>query len=154
TKSYADEIGVQRELWSNSVKGELMLHDFDVDVDREVERLFKENPPRRGELCENPVTGGRIVGGEGGPDSTRVQKAEAKRALSARKHFAESGPPEAQPLPLTAQEIEQRKYLTLTKTGERDVLSYIVSRYACSLQQADWDFTKVPSFEDIAAGVL
>ena len=31
-------------------------------VDREVERLFKEHPPKYNRLCQNPVTGGNYIG--------------------------------------------------------------------------------------------
>jgi hypothetical protein len=58
-------------------------------VGREVERLFSEISARRGDLCENPVTGGEFVYGF---DPMRLQKKIAYHALLAREDFALNGP--------------------------------------------------------------
>ena len=66
-------------------------------IRREVERLFGEISAKRGELCENPVTGGEFVCGF---DPIRLQKKIAYHALLAREDFALNGPADAPRLPL------------------------------------------------------
>src|SRR5207244_1486647 len=62
---------------------------------------------------------------------------------------------DAQPLPLSSEEIEDRKYAWHLK--DRAPLSYIVSCFAYSLRSHvlfRGDENSHPSFEDFAAGVL
>ena len=54
-------------------------------IDVEIEELFGTLPKERGSWCENPVTGGHFVRGEGGKDSIAYQKSEARKALEARE---------------------------------------------------------------------
>lgn len=70
-----------------------------------VDRLFKDAAPLRGQLCENPVIGGYFVFGE---DPIAPQKRMVHRALLAREWFAQYGPQDAQPLPISFTEIEKR----------------------------------------------
>ena len=70
-------------------------------VDREVLRLFQANPPDRGEVSCNPVTGGGYIGGD---DPIGEQMDIACRALHVRQWHAETGPDDAQPLPISARE--------------------------------------------------
>jgi len=108
-----------------------------------VEQLFSENPPRYGQYCVNPVTGGSYMGGL---DPIEPQKDMARRALLAGLWFADCAPPDAGPLPLTGSKIARLKY--------RDAFSHIKSCFGYSLRSQDWDFTRHPTFEDFAAGVL
>jgi hypothetical protein len=117
-------------------------------VDLLVERLFKENPPRNGQWCQNPVTGYWYLGKL---DPIAPQKRDARRALRARERFAIHGPQDAQPLPLSNEEIVDSKYNWKSKNP---ALSYIVSRFAASLRNHEYDFESHPSFEDFASGVL
>ena len=66
-------------------------------IGREVERLFGGISARRGELCENPVTGGDFVYGF---DPIQLQKKMAYHALRAREDFARNGPADVPRLPL------------------------------------------------------
>jgi hypothetical protein len=116
-------------------------------VAREVDRLFRENPPRHGQQCVNPVTGGWYLGGD---DPIAPQKRAARRALLAREWFALNGPPDAQPLPLSAFEIEKRKYMPGNKQPSLD---YIVSCFAYSFRARRYDPKNHPSFADFARGV-
>jgi hypothetical protein len=115
-------------------------------IAHEVERLFRENPPRYGELCENPVTGGWYVGVL---DPTAVEKRKAQRALAAREWHALHGPADAQPLPITACEIEDRKYTR----SEQAALDFILSCYGYSVWVNDYGMTNHPNFEEFARGV-
>jgi hypothetical protein len=61
---------------------ELQMNPIDLGERRialEVERLFRENPPRYGELCRNPVTDDLYVGML---DPVEPQKEAARRALN------------------------------------------------------------------------
>ena len=62
----------------------------------EVERLFGEISAKRGDLCNNPVTGGEFVYGF---DSIKRQKDAAYKRLLAREHFASHVPPDAPLIP-------------------------------------------------------
>ena len=106
-----------------------------------VDRLFKDAAPWRGELCENPVTGGYWLPGD---DSISRQKRLACRALFAGEWFAIYGPHDASPLPLTDAELDELKYT--------DAFSHIVSCFAYSLRAHKWDFNSHPSFADFACG--
>ena len=111
-------------------------------VGLEVERLFKKNPPLRGELCRNPVTKADYVGGI---DPIKPQKDEARRALLAREWFFVHGPSDAPPLPIDGQERGKLKY--------KDPLSHLVTQFSNSLEGNGWDIGSHPSFEAYARGV-
>jgi hypothetical protein len=117
------------------------------NADLLVERLFKANSPVAGQRCQNPVTGGWYMGKL---DPIAPQKRDARRALLAREWFKVCGPEDAQPLPLSSEEIEDMKYAWDSK---HPALSYIKSRFAFSLQAHGYDFNSHPSFEDFACGV-
>jgi hypothetical protein len=108
-----------------------------------VDRLFKDAAPRRGQLCENPVTGGSWLVGS---DPIAPQKRMACDALLTREWFANCGPNDAPPLPLSDAEMEDLKYT--------DPLSHIVSCFAYSLRLHNWDFKSHPSFENFARGCM
>jgi hypothetical protein len=127
--------------------GPQMKHAMSI-IKSHVDRLFEDAPPRRGQLCENPVVGGYYVGGE---DPIAPQKRMVHRALLAREWFAVYGPRDAQPLPISSTEIETRKYAWDSKHPAH---SYIVSRFANSLLANNWDFNSHPSPEDFACGVM
>ena len=57
----------------------------EIALRREVERLFAEISAKRGDLCENPVTGGEFVSGF---DPIQLQKKMAYHALRVREDFA------------------------------------------------------------------
>ena len=76
-------------------------------IRREVERLFGEISAKRGDLCENPVTGGEFVYGF---DPIRLQKKIAYHALRAREDFALNGPADAPRLPLEHWECERVRW--------------------------------------------
>jgi hypothetical protein len=123
-------------------------------VGREVGRLFAESSPAYGELSTNPITGGGYLGGI---DPVEPQKEQARRALLAREWFAINGPDDAQPLPLSSKEIEDRRYAQHgLRTGDHanNLLSHIVAGFASTLQSLDWDFNSCPTFEDFARGVM
>jgi hypothetical protein len=117
-------------------------------VDRLVEDLFAKNPGRYEKICTNPVTGGRFVYGV---DPIEPQKADARRALLARDRFAIVGPKDMQPLPISDEEIEDRKYAPGSKQPS---LSYIVSCFAYSLRANDHDFNSHPSLKAFARGIM
>jgi hypothetical protein len=72
--------------------------------------------------------------------------------INADKVFGtHNGPQDAQPLPISSQEIEDRKYAW---DSEQPSLSYIVSCFAYSLRVHKHDFNSHPSFEDFACGVM
>jgi len=132
-------------------------------IARLVDELFSSRDwcgrlPRYGELFTNPVTGGNFVYGD---DPIEPQKETARRALLAREHFARVGfPSELQPLPLSSQEISDRKYAwawrppLLGGSDEFRALAFISSRFADSLESNDWDYKRHPSFDDYVRGVL
>ena len=112
-------------------------------VDREMERLFKQDPPVYGGFCRNPVTGGGYVGGL---DPTEKQKEAARRPLMAREWYRLHGPADAQPFPVSHNERE-----ALKGTG---LLPHILAWFARSLEDRDYDVNEHPSFAEYAAGVL
>lgn len=135
---------------SSTTKIKLVTNPIDGQMEQDmckinsyIDRLFKDAAPWRGELCENPVTGGYWLPGA---DPISRQKKMAGRALLAQEWFAVYGPHNAPPLPLSDSELEDLKYT--------DPLSYIVSCFAYSLRAHNWDFSSHPSFEDFARGVL
>lgn len=117
-------------------------------VARQVEKLFAKIRGRYGEVCENPVTGSRYVYGV---DPIEPQKEAAVRALLARGRFAIVGPKDAQPLPISDEEIESRKYPSNSKLPAFD---YIASCIGYSIRATGHDFDSHPGFEDFARGVM
>ena len=117
-------------------------------VDRLVEDLFAKNPGQYGQQCENPVTGGRYVYGV---DPIEQQKKEARDALLARERFAIVGPKDMQPLPISDEEIEDRKYAWDSK---QPALGYIGSCFGYSVRANGHDLKSHPSFEAFARGVM
>jgi hypothetical protein len=113
-----------------------------MNYEVEVDRLFREADLERGSVCENPVTGGKFVPGI---DRIKPQKARARVALEARDWFADHGPPDAPPLPLTCGDRED------LKVGG---LPHIVAWFARSLEARAYDYHEHPSFDDYARGVL
>jgi hypothetical protein len=113
-------------------------------IEELVNRLFREikAQAKRGELCQNPVTGGWFVWGL---DPMALHKKEAVVALRAREWFAVHGPADAPPFPY---EHEIDSY--------RDArgLKGVVGFYARSLSRLDHDFQKHPSFHDFARGLM
>ena len=118
------------------------------ELDREVERLFTENPPIHGKPCHNPVTGGGYIGGL---DPIDEQKAAARRALQARNWFVYTGPADAQPLPISSSE---RSDIHLRDDYARFLFHYILELYSRSLEAQQFDFIQHPSFAAFASGVL
>jgi hypothetical protein len=113
-------------------------------VDAQVERLFRENPPRYDKICTNPVTGSQYVGGI---DPIDREKRIARQPLLARERFALNSPADAQPLPVSYDEREKLK-------GGQGLLPYLVALYARSLESRQYDCEEHPRFEEYAAGVL
>ena len=114
-------------------------------VDRELERLFKQHPPRYDQLCTNPVTGGLYVGGL---DPIEEQIDAARRLLLAREWHALNGPPDLQPLPLKPSARDDM----VLRGGT--LAHYIFSKYARSLSSMDGDVKAHPSLRDYFSGVL
>jgi hypothetical protein len=126
------------------LEASMKVRKFSSLVDREVERLFRENPPVHGELCENPVTGGDYVGGI---DPIEVQKDAARRSLLAREYHALNAPADAQPLPISNSEWSTFKFGV-------SLMLYIVALYFRSLEGQNYDVKVHPSFADYVSGVL
>jgi hypothetical protein len=117
-------------------------------IKSQVDRIFKEASDRFDEIRRNPVTGGSWLVGA---DPIAPQKRMAHRALLAREWFAIYGPQDAQPLPISDEEIEDRKYAWDSKQPS---LSYIVSRFGSSVETHNWDFNSHPSFDDFVCGMM
>ena len=109
---------------------------------RLVDGLFEANAARHGEICDWPVIGGHYVSGF---DPIEVARETAVRALLARDWFAENGPADAQPLPLSHNERED------LKVGG---VKHLMAWFARSLEGLDWKFWQHPSFDDYARGVM
>ena len=115
----------------------------ETSIRREVERMFREISAKRGDLCENPVTGGEFVCGF---DPIQLQKKMAYHALRAREDFAVNGPADAPRLPLEHWESERVRW-----SGKP--LDYLTGQYARSVVPL-YNVKAHPSFEDYARGVL
>lgn len=124
----------------------IQLFDPEVvrQVDAEVERLFRDMPRKCGTNCVNPVTGGWYVAGL---DPVKPQKEKARRALLAREHFSLYGPADAQPLPLSSDEIDE-----MACRGH--LITRVVRQFARSLLNRGYDIEEHPSFSDYASGLL
>jgi hypothetical protein len=107
-----------------------------------VERLFCEAPDRdQKRLRQNPVDGEVWH-----PDENQIEseKLRAWRALIAQEHFAVTGPPDAQPLPLG---FSQR----FKAPG---LLRKLAGYYSDSLRRLNYDVQKHPCFYDYVCGVM
>jgi len=137
-------------------------------IARLVDQLFSTG--RYGEPFINPVTGFGFMYGD---DPIEPQKEAARRALGlifslvkegnvhgcaqllAREWFAINGPADAQPLPISDYDIEDRKYgWGSGLPAINKAFHFVVSHYAASLQANDWDIKLHPSFDDYFRGVL
>jgi hypothetical protein len=119
---------------------------FRSPIEELVDRLFGEikAKAKRGDFCDNPVTGGCFVWGL---DPIAPQKKDAVVALRAREWFAvEGGPPGAPPLPLSDNDVEDYR----SARGLKGVIGF----YARSLYVRDYDVRKHPAFEDFARGLM
>jgi hypothetical protein len=101
-----------------------MASNFKSPMEEIDDRLFSEIKAKRGECCNNPVTGGGFVWGL---DPIAPQKKAAVVALRAREWFTVNGPPDAPSLPLSHADVE----------GYRNArgLAGIVGFYARSLSR-------------------
>jgi hypothetical protein len=113
-------------------------------IEAQVDHLFRNAPDRFWEVRRNPVTGARWVRGD---DPIGPQKRDACRALRARAWFAQNGPQDVQPLPLSYDEREDLK-------SGGSTLERIVAWFARSLAYRHYVFEGHPSFDDFARGVL
>ena len=116
----------------------------ETPIGREVERLFGEISAKRGDLCENPVTGGEFVYGF---DPIQRQKKMAYHALLAREDFARMVLPTHHDFPLEHWECERAKMVGRPLGLPHRAISRdrIVAQY---------DVKAHPSFDDYASGVL
>jgi hypothetical protein len=120
-----------------------MVTNFKSPIEELVDRLFGEIKAKRGEYCDNPVTGGGFIWGI---DRIGTQKSEAVAALRAREWFVANGPPDAPPLPLSGTDVEDYR----NARGLKGVVGF----YARSLSRLDYDVRKHPSFDDFARGLM
>jgi hypothetical protein len=125
-----------------------MASNFKSPIEDLVEQLFSGIKAKRGECCDNPVTGSGFVWGV---DRISTQKKQAIVALRAREWFAVNGPPDAPPLPLSHADVEDYR----STSG----LARIVGFFARSLSRQGYgrqryDVCKHPSFEDFARGLI
>jgi hypothetical protein len=122
-----------------------MVTIFKSPIEESVDQLFNKikATAKRGDLCQNPVTGGGFVWGL---DPIALQKTEAVVALRAREWFAVNGPVGAPPLPLSDNEIEDYR----NARGLKGVVGF----YARSPYRLDYDVQTHPSFEDFCCGLM
>lgn len=109
---------------------------------RLVDGSFEANAARHGEICDWPVIGGHYVSGF---DPIERARETAVRALLARNWFADNGPPDAPPLPISYDEREDLKV---------GALKHLTAWFSRSLEVLDWKFREHPSFDDYACGVM
>src|SRR3954454_6276069 len=100
-------------------------------IEKEVDRLFDNMNAKAGQCCVNPVTG---ISFAWGVDPIGPQKKEAVRALRARERFAAEGPPDAPPLPLSHDDVEDYR--------KARGLPAIVGFFARSLSRQNYDVSK------------
>jgi hypothetical protein len=112
-------------------------------IGREVERLFGEISAKRGDLCENPVTGGEFVYGL---DPIKKQKEAACKRLLVREYFALNGPPDAPLVPIDEWDRNRAKHSS-------GLLGFITAHFMWSMESQD-DLRVHPSFADFASGML
>ena len=113
-----------------------------LDTKFQVDRLFDEAPDRFEQRRCNPVTGSQWLRGV---DPIRPQKLAADRALTARERFANTGPQDALPLPLSYAERERLK---------GGGLPHMIALYARSLEAVEYNFEGHPNFDEYARGVM
>jgi hypothetical protein len=112
-------------------------------ISLEVDRLFAlDRKKYHGQRRQIPVVGGSYVPGE---DNIKPMKKLARAALLARKWFADNGPPDIQPLPLSYGDREELK-----AGGAPHILAW----YARSLACRNYDVLEHPLFDDYARGVM
>jgi hypothetical protein len=108
-----------------------------MNIKKEVDRMFDELS-----VCQNPVTGWplwpEVIPEE---DEKRI----ARKALRARKWFAEHGPADCQPLPLSHFEW------TPLKNGG---VAHFLALYAQSLASLNYDIKRHPTFDVYVMGVM
>ena len=119
------------------------INETETSIRREVERLFGEISAKRGDLCENPVTGGEFVYGY---DSIKRQKDAAYKRLLVREYVALNGPPDAPLMPTDDYERNRAKHLS-------GLIGFITAQFIWSLESQD-DLRVHPSFADFASGLL
>jgi hypothetical protein len=122
-----------------------MTHLSKSPIVKEVDKLFRQLHGRRGEICTNPVTGGRFVLGMRGEDSIAAQKRDACRALVAREWHAEHSPT-APPLLVNVWDIDS----AMSGGG----ISHLLAYFSQSVEGTDWYTAGHPTFEVYARGVL
>jgi hypothetical protein len=125
-----------------------MASNFESSLEEIVDQLFSEIKAKRGEGCNNPVTGSGFLWGI---DPIPTQKKEAIAALRAREWFAVNGPPDAPPLPLSDHDVDNYR----NARG----LAGIVGFYARSLSREGYgrrcyDVRNHPSFDEFARGLM
>lgn len=114
-----------------------------AEINKEVDRLFNELDAAQGTNVRNPVTNGEFAWGV---DPIESQKEAARRALTARDWFANNGPPDAPPLPLSDHDVEDYR----NARGLKGVVGF----YTRSLKMRGHDMQNHPSFDDFACGLM
>jgi hypothetical protein len=120
-----------------------MASIFRSPIEGLVDRLFSEIKAKRGDCCNNPITGGGFVWGL---DPIGPQKTYAIGALRAQEWFAVNGPEDAPPFPLSGNDAEEYR----RARGLKGVVGF----YARSLSRQDYDVRNHPSFDDFARGLM
>jgi len=123
----------------------------------QVAHMFQRNALRPGQICDWPVVGGHYVSGEEPVELMREMMEEAVRGLKAREEWACIGPPDCQPLPLSCEEIEDRRWARNgLRTGDHsnDLLSHIFAEFARIFRSHGSDFNSFPRFEEFVRGIL
>jgi hypothetical protein len=121
----------------------MVTTNFRSPIEQIVDQLFSNIKAKRGESCDNPVTGGGFVWGI---DPIATQKKEAVARLRAREWFALYGPPDAPPLPLSHADEEDYR----NARGLKGVVGF----FARSLSNQGYDVQEHPSFDDFARGLM
>jgi hypothetical protein len=125
-----------------------MITNSNSLIEREVDRLFDAIVAPQGQCGNNPVTGGGFVWGL---DPIAEQKKDAVVAILAREWFAVNGPPDAPPLPLSSNDVEDYRLAR----GLKGIIGF----YARSLSiqvygRQRYDVCNHPSFNDFACGLM
>jgi hypothetical protein len=120
-----------------------MATNIKSPIEEFVDQLYNEIGAKHGEWCLDPVIGGGFVWGI---DPIAVQKKAAVTALLARDWFAVNGPPDAPPLPLSHNDVEDYR-MARGLTG-------LVGFYARSLAKLSHDVLRHPTFDDFCCGLM